>query len=76
MTVGQDPGVNGVVGPTLTRPAFVRPAAPGDEALLSELRDRAFADLGSARGWAMYQHRHAAKLPVLQDDWSTSTRRV
>jgi GNAT superfamily N-acetyltransferase len=76
MTVEQDPGVAGVVGPTPTRPAFVRPAAPGDEALLGELRGRAFADLGAARGWAMYVHRHAAEWPVLQDDWSTSTRRV
>jgi GNAT superfamily N-acetyltransferase len=64
------------VGPTPTRPAFVRPAIPGDAAILQRLRDRAMADLASARGGAMYLERHAAELPALREDWSSATRRV
>jgi GNAT superfamily N-acetyltransferase len=64
------------VGPTATRPAFVRPAVPSDAAILHRLRDQAFADLGRARGGAMYLQRHAADLPALRADWSNATRRV
>jgi GNAT superfamily N-acetyltransferase len=64
------------VGPTPTRPAFVRPAVPDDAAILRRLRDQAFADLGPARGGAMYLERHAAELPGLRADWSNETRRV
>jgi GNAT superfamily N-acetyltransferase len=53
------------VGPTLTRPAFVRPAVAGDEAILGRLRDQALADLPGVRGGAMYLERHAVALPAL-----------
>ena len=53
------------IGPTLTRPAFVRPAVAGDEAVLGRLRDQALADLGGVRGGAMYLERHAVALPAL-----------
>lgn len=66
----------GTVGPTPTRPAFVRPAVPGDEALLGELREHAFAQLGPSRGGAMYLERHAVSLPALQEDWTGAIRRV
>lgn len=65
-----------MTGPTLTRPAFVRPASPGDEALLGELRHRAFDDLGAARGAGMYWERNAAALPAVPRDCSGATRRV
>jgi len=64
------------IGPSPTRPAFVRAASPADEATLGNLRDQAFADLGPARGGAMYVERHAAELPALRADWSQATRRV
>lgn len=73
-TVG--PTEVGTVGPTATRPAFVRPAAPGDEELLGRLRSYAFAAVMAARGGAMYLERHAVALPMLRADWSDETRRV
>ena len=66
----------GTVGPTPTRPAFARPATPADEATLRALRTQALADLGPARGGAMYVERHATELPELPADWSNAPRRV
>jgi len=76
VTVDKGLAHTGVVGPTPSRPAFVRPATPDDEALLRRLREQAFADLGPARGGAMYLERHAAELPALRADWSNAARRV
>ena len=64
------------IGPTATRPAFVRLAVPGDEELLGRLRRHAFAMIEAARGGEMYRERQAASLPVLRSDWSGGTRRV
>jgi GNAT superfamily N-acetyltransferase len=64
------------IGPTTTRPAFVRPATPGDEEVLRRLRSQAFADVGQARGGAMYVERHTAPLPPLVADWSGEVRRA
>jgi GNAT superfamily N-acetyltransferase len=66
----------GTIGPTLSRPAFVRPASPGDEPILARLRYQAFADIGPARGGTMYMERHAAEPPALAADWTDATRRV
>ena len=63
-------------GPTATRPAFVRPAGPGDENLLGRLRRHAFAAVEAARGGEMYRERHAVAPPALRSDWSGETRRV
>lgn len=76
VTADDDLADTGIVGPTPTRPAFVRPATPDDDALLRRLRDQAFADLGPARGGAMYLERHAAELPALRADWANAARRV
>jgi GNAT superfamily N-acetyltransferase len=65
-----------LVGSTATRPAFVRPAAPGDEELLGRLRRHAYAAVEAARGGPMYLERHVAALPELRADWSDETRRV
>jgi GNAT superfamily N-acetyltransferase len=64
------------VGPTATRPAFARLATPDDAETLRGLRAQALADLGPARGGAMYVERHATELPELQADWSNAARRV
>jgi GNAT superfamily N-acetyltransferase len=76
MTVDKGLSYSGVVDPTPSRPSFVRPATPDDGALVGRLRQQAFADLGPARGGAMYLQRHAAELPALRADWSEATRRV
>jgi GNAT superfamily N-acetyltransferase len=76
VTVEKGLSDTGAVDPTPSRPAFVRPATPEDEALLGHLREHAFADLGPARGGAMYLERHAAELPTLRADWSNATRRI
>ena len=76
VTVDKGLSSSGVVDPTPSRPAFVRPATPEDDALLGRLREQAFADLGPARGGAMYLQRHAAELPALRADWSNADRRV
>jgi GNAT superfamily N-acetyltransferase len=76
VTIDDPPGTNGTVGPTPTRPAFVRPAGPGDEALLQELSVRALGHMAPSRGGAMYLERHATPLPPLPADWSAADRRV
>jgi GNAT superfamily N-acetyltransferase len=76
VTIDKGLSFSGAVDPTRSRPAFVRPATPEDDVLLGRLREQAFADLGPARGGAMYLERHAAELPALRADWSNATRRV
>jgi GNAT superfamily N-acetyltransferase len=76
VTLDEQRDLSDGVAPTPTRPAFVRPATPDDETRLRRLRDAAFEDLGTARGWEMFAARNAAALPDLHADWSTATERV
>ena len=70
MTTDQAPDQTDSLGPTSTRPAFVRPAKPDDEETLRRLRAQA-ALVRNAEF-----ERQAAVFPELRADWSNVNRRV